>query len=144
MSPGSSHIHKTPDIIDVDDYSVILDDNRHTNCDNFYSPDELNILSLSTEGAFPSKYAFDIPGHCPAVRNINPPIVPDGENSEWEKKKYSQVKEKAAKVEVKAGVENLRSRIDLRTTLKTKEMKKIKVCPFSLSIWRIHKTFILF
>ena len=133
MSPGSNRSHEnlfTPETIDVDDYSVMFDNNSHTNSGNS-SPDELNIRSLSTEGAFPSKFAFDTPSHGSTVLNNNPPIAPDGENTEWAKKKYSQVGEKVAKIEANILVEDQPNRIDLRTTLKTKDKMKTKVCPLS-------------
>ena len=50
MSPGSNHSRKgviTPEIFDVDDYSVILDDNSHPISGNSL-PDKLNVRSLST------------------------------------------------------------------------------------------------
>jgi hypothetical protein len=134
MSPGSNRSHESlialPETIDVDDYSVKLDDNSHTNSGNS-SPDELNIRSLSTEGAFPSKYTFDTPSHGSAVRNNNPPIAPDGENTEWAKKKYSHVGEEVAKIEAKTRMGDQPNKIDLRTTLKTKNKMKPKVCPLS-------------
>jgi len=94
MSSASKRSHESlaPEAIDVDDCSVILDDNSHTNFGNS-SPDELNIRSPSTEGDYPSKYTFVTPSHGSTVRNNNPPIAPDGENTMWATKKYSQVGE---------------------------------------------------
>jgi hypothetical protein len=135
MSPGSNHGYESliaPETIDVDDFSVMPDNNNKTNSGNS-SPDELNILSPSTEGAFPSKYGFGTPSHGSSVRNNNPPIAPDGENTEWAKKRYSQVqvKEKVAKIEAKTRTEDQPNRIDLRTTIKTKDRMKTKVCLLS-------------
>jgi hypothetical protein len=129
MSPGSNRSHESliaPETIDVEEYSVMLDDNSHTNSGNS-SPDELNILSLSTEGAFPSKYPFGTSSHGSTVRNNNPPIAPDGENTKWATKKY-QVKEQIAIIEAKTvmPVEDQPNRIDLRTRIKDK--MKSKVC----------------
>lgn len=126
MSPASNRSHESliaPEPIDVDD-------NSHTNSRNS-SPDELNILS--TEGAFRSKYTFGTPSYDFTVRNNNPPIAPDGENTVWAKKKYyhHQVKEEVAKIEAKTRMEHQPNRIDLRKRLKTKEKMKTKVCPLS-------------
>ena len=132
MSPGSNHSHESliaPETIDVDDYSVMLDDNSHTKSGNS-SPDELNIRSLSSEGAFPSKYEFHKHSHGSTVRNDIPPIAPDGENTEWAKKKF-QVREEVAKIEAKTRMGDQPNKIDLRTTLKTKNKMKTKVCPLS-------------
>lgn len=132
MSPGSNRSHKgliAPETIDVDDYSVMLDDNSHMNSGNS-SPDELNIRSLSTEGAFSSKYTFDTPSHGSTVRNYNPPIAPDGENTEWAKKRF-QVREEVAKIEAKTRMGDQPNKIDLREALKTKNKMKPKVCPLS-------------
>lgn len=131
MSPGSNHSHESliaTETIDVDN-SVVLDDNSHTNSGNS-SPDELNIRSLPTEGAFSSKYTFGTPSHGFTVRNSNPPIAPDGENTEWAKKKYS-VRDKVAKIEAKTQMEDQPNRIDLRTALKTKNKMKPRVCYLS-------------
>lgn len=137
MSPGSNRNHESliaPETIDVDDNSVILDDNSHTNSGNS-SPDELNIRSLSTEGTFPSKYAFHSRS---TVRNDNLPIAPDGENTEWAKKKF-QVREQVAKFEAKTRMGDQPNKIDLRTTLKTKNKMKTKVCLLFSSSWLINK-----
>ena len=132
MSPGSNLSHEslfTPEPIDVDNYPIMLDNNSHTNSGNS-SPDELNIRSLSTEGGFPSKYTFDTPSHSSTVRNNNPPIAPDGKNTEWAKKRFPGVKEKVAVIEAKTQVEP--NRIDLRmTVMRTKNKMKTKVCPLS-------------
>lgn len=130
MSPGSNHSHESliaTETIDVDN-SVVLDDNSHTNSGNS-SPDELNIRSLPTEGAFSSKYTFGTPSHGFTVRNSNPPIAPDGENTEWAKKQYL-VKERVANIEATL-MEDQPRKIDLRTRVKTKEKMKTKVCPLS-------------
>jgi hypothetical protein len=131
MSPGSNR-HESliaPETIDVEECSVMLDDNSHTNSGNS-SPDELNILSLSTEGTFSSKYAFGTSSHGSTVWNNNPPIAPDGENTKWAKNKYN-VKEKVANFEAKNRTEDQPNRIDLRTRLRTKEKMKTKVCLLS-------------
>lgn len=148
MSPGSNRSHEsliTPEAIDVDDSSVILDNNSHTNSGNS-STDELNIRSLSTEGTVPSIYKFGTPSHGSTVRNNNPPIVSDGPHTEWLKKKHSpsQVKEKIAKIEAKTQREDRPNRIDLRKTLKTKDRMKTKVCPPSLLSWLINKAWFIF
>ena len=122
MSPGSNRSHESliaPETIDVDDIS-------HANSGNS-SPDELNIRSLSTEGAFLSRFGFDAPSHGSTVRNNNPHIVPDGENTEWAKKKYSHVGERVAKIEAKSRMADQSNMMDLRT--KTKNKMKPKVCP---------------
>ena len=135
MSPASNHSYKsliTPETIDVDDCSVMLDNNSKTNSGKS-SPDELNTLSPYTEGALPSKYVFDTPRHGSSVRNNIPRIVPDGKSTEWANKTFSQVsqvKEKVAKIEAKTRPEDQPNRIDLRT-IKTKDRMKTKVCPLS-------------
>lgn len=132
MSPGFKHSHESlimPETIDVDDYSVMLDDNSHTSIGNS-SPDELNIRSPSTEGAFPSKYTFDTPSHGSTVRNYTP-IVPDGENTEWANKKFPHVSEAVAKIEAKTRMEDQPNKVDLRLYSKTKNKMKAKVCPLS-------------
>ena len=139
MSPGSNRSHESliaPETIDVDDYSVMLDDNDHTNSGNS-SPDELNIRSLSTEGAFPSKYTFDTPSHGSTFPNNNPLIAPDGENTEWAKKKYSHVGQEVAKIEAKTRMGDQPNKIDLRT--KTRNKMKPKVCPLSYRAGKLTK-----
>lgn len=144
MSLASNHSFIAPETIDVDDYFVILDGNGHTNPDfGNSSPDELNIRSQSIEGAFPSEEAFHTPGLSSIVWNNNPPIAPDGENIEWAKKD-SQVKEKVAKIEAKTRMEDEPNGIDLRTTLKTKDKMKIKVCPIFISSWLTNKVWFVF
>jgi hypothetical protein len=135
MNPGSKRSHESliaPETIDVDDYPVMLDDNSHTSIGNS-SPDELNIRSPSTEGVFPSTYTFDTPSHGSTVWNNNPPIAPDGENTEWAKEKYSRIKvrQAVATIEAKTHTEDQPNKIDLRTTIKTKNKMKTKVCPLS-------------
>lgn len=95
-SLGSKRNHEiplAPETIDVDDNSVLDSitprDNNHTSIGNS-SPDELNMLSPSAEGVHSSKYPFNISSHHPAVRNSNPRIVADGENTEWANKAFSQ------------------------------------------------------
>jgi hypothetical protein len=138
MSPGG---HEIP--IDVDEYCVMPADNDHTSLDNS-SPDELNIRSSSIGGAdYPSKYPFNTPSHGSTVRNDYPPLVPDGENTEWAKKNFSQgssnhihsvllgqVRGKVAKIEACIGAQ--RNMIDLREKLKLR--MKTKVCPFFIDL----------
>ena len=143
MSPGSNGSREsliTPEAIDVDDYSLILDNNSHIYSGNS-SPDELN--GLSAERALPSKYNFGTPSYGSTVRNHNP-IAPDGENTKWAKETYSQVKEKVAEIEAKTYMEDRPNRIDLRTRLKTKDKMRTKVCPLSLSSWLINKIRLIF
>ena len=134
MSPGSNRSQESliaSETIDVDDYSTMLDDNSHTNMGNS-SPDELNIRSPSTEGAFPSRYTFDTPSHA-TVWN-NPSVVPDGKNTEWANKNFL-VKKQVAKIEAKTSMEDQPrdrpNKIDLRDAIKTKNKMKTKVCPLS-------------
>ena len=131
MSSGG---HEIP--IDVDEYCVMPGDNGHDDS----SPDELNIRSTSIEGAdCPSKYPFNAPIHGSTVRNNYPLLVPDGENTEWAKKNFSQgssnhinsapsgqVRGEIAKIEARMG--DQRNMIDLKEKLKPK--MKTKVCPF--------------
>ena len=93
MSPDSKLSHEVPlalETIDVDDDwdSSMGDNSRTTLC--ISSSDELNIRGPSTEEAHSSKYSFNPPMHGSAVRSNNPPIAPDGESTEWAKKKFSQ------------------------------------------------------
>ena len=142
MNSGSKRTHEIPiaEPIDVDDYIIMPGDNSHTSIGTS-SPDELNIRSPSAEGAnYPSKYRFDTPSHGSTARNNNPPIAPDGENTEWAKKTFSQgfaqpsqVKEEIAKIEAKIRVGNQPKAVDLKAQLKLRDKKKDrmkrKVCP---------------
>jgi len=143
MSPGSKSSHDVllaSETIDVDDSSHWeYGDNSHTNINS--SPDELNIRSPSEE-AHSSKYQFNTPRHGSIVRNNNPPIVPDGKNTEWANKKFSQgssnhisnrnpalsgqVREEVAKIEAKGRMGDP-PKIDLK--LKMKHKMKYKVRP---------------
>jgi hypothetical protein len=119
--PGFNRSHESLIAIDVDDNSHMISGNS--------SPDELNIRS--TEGAFPSKYTSDTPSHGSTVRNNNPPIAPDGKNTEWANKEFLQVgRVKGVVAKIEAGDQP--NKIDLRTVnLKNKNKMKTKVCPLS-------------
>ncbi|KAF8798789.1 cysteine proteinase [Phlegmacium glaucopus] len=111
-----------PETIDVDDSSPWdHDDNSHTNINS--SPDELNIRSPSTEEAHSSKYHFNTPGHGSRDRNNNPPIVPDGKNTEWANNKFSgHVRGEVAKIEAGYHTENV-PKIDLARKQMKHKMK---------------------
>jgi hypothetical protein len=53
-------------------------------------------------------------------------------------------KEKTTKIETQTRMEDQPNVIDLRTTLKTKDELKIKVCPLSLSSWLVNKVWFAF
>lgn len=155
MSLGSKRSHEVllaPEPIDVDDSwdSVMHGDNNHTNT-TISSPDELNIRSPSTEGAHSSKYQFNTPRHDSTDRNNNPPIAPDGANTEWATKKFfqgsshilngnptssGQVREKIAKIEAQTHIQ----KIDLTRKVKLKSKMKSKVRPLFFPSWLSHKT----
>lgn len=142
MNSGSKRNHEISiaEAIDVDDYIIMPGDNSHTSIGTS-SPDELNIRSPSAEEAnHPSKYRFDTPSHGFTAQNNNPPIAPDGENTEWAKKTFfqgltlsGQVRDEIAKIEAKTRVGNQPKAIDLKAQLKlrdkTKDRMKRKVCP---------------
>lgn len=128
----SHQIPLAPEPIDVDDG---CDDNSHTSIVS--SADELNIRSASIGEAHSSKYQFNTASHDSIFRNNNPPIVPDGENTEWAKTQFShdgsdynpapsgQVREKIAKIEAKTRMEDP-PRIDLAVKVKAKHKMKSK------------------
>ena len=142
MSPGSKLSHEVPlalETIDVDDdwdSSIPGDNSRTTLC--ISSSDELNIRSPSTEEAHASKYSFNPPMHGSAVRSNNPAIAPDGESTEWAKKKFSQgssdyiynrkfppsgqVRDKVARFEA---MENP-PKIDLKSKIKCRMRTKVR------------------
>jgi hypothetical protein len=139
MSPDSK-VPLALETIDVDDdwdSSISGDNSRTTIC--ISSPDELNIRSPSTEEAHSSKYSFNPPMHGSAIRSNNPPIAPDGESTEWAKKKFSQgssdhisnrnfppsgqVRDNVAKFEA---MKEDPPKIDLKSKLKYKMRTKVR------------------